>query len=125
MPTACWWSAILWLVQPDVCVIVDALEDQGVDIVPCGGCECCAVPPVLLPKIARSGEIFGEVEIVVDAGIFEGLQDRRGHVGDFVPTRRVEGWLGDRGIVACYVSGGGQLPGLLELEEAGVGGRVG
>src|SRR6266566_8544282 len=36
-------------IQPDISPIIDALKDERVDIPPGRSCECCAVPPVLLP----------------------------------------------------------------------------
>jgi hypothetical protein len=54
-----------------------------------------SIPPVSLPEVAGSREIHAEAEILIDAGIFEDLEDGGGPALDCVPIGGIEGGLGD------------------------------
>ena len=86
-------------VEPDVCSIVNAFEDEGVQVAPRRRRKGRAIPPVLLPKVSRRGEIHSVVQILVNSVVFEHLQDCGGHVLDDVPAGSVVATLGDRSFI--------------------------
>src|SRR5437870_8134911 len=66
-------------VKPDISSIIDALKDEREDIPPGRSCECCAVPPVLLPEIFRCRQVHAEVQVLRSEEHTSELQSR-GHL---------------------------------------------
>src|SRR5437899_725309 len=106
-------------VKPDISSIIDALKDEREDIPPGRSCECCAVPPVLLPEIFRCRQVHAEVQVLVNAIFLEDLKHSGRHFPHGIPVRGIKARLRDERIISADISRRDHAPSALELREIG------
>ncbi len=110
-------------VEPDIRSIVNAFEDEGVQVAPGRRRKGRAIPPVLLPKVSQRGEIHAVIQILVNSAVFEHLQDCCGHVLDPIPAGSVVTFLGDQSFIPRNIVGGGYSPAAFQFSQVGRLGR--
>src|SRR5207248_10865808 len=104
-------------VQPNICTIINPLENQGINFASCRSRERSPIPPILLPELAWTSEVHAIVQILVGSIFLEDLQHCGRHVPDHIPSRNIELGLANQASVLRNMVGSTHPPAALQFHQ--------